>query len=238
MSPIAYSFAYQPIVDASQRSIVSFEALVRGKNNEPAYKILDSMSPEVLHLVDEDLRSAAISLSATLAIGCNLNLNLVPQNVVKSPSAISSTLEKAQLCGIEANRITLEITENEIIDDIKGFADMINQYRYSGIKFSIDDFGAGYAGLKLLADFQPESIKLDMQLVRDIESKGPRQAIVRGIARTCLDLGIDIIAEGVETTDEYWWFRSEGIDLFQGYLFAKPGFEQLPEAFFPATEFE
>ena len=72
-----------------------------------------------------------------------------------------------------------------------------------------------------------------MVLVRDVHSKGPRQAITRGVLRTCEDLGIDVIAEGVETIDEYHWLFDEGIHLFQGYLFAKPGFERLPAAHFP-----
>ena len=108
------------------------------------------------------------------------------------------------------------------------FTSEVNKYRSSGLLFAIDDFGSGYAGLNLLAEFQPNLIKLDMHLVHGIEHKGPRQAIVRGILRTCLDLGIDIIAEGVETADELDWLRSEGIDLFQGYFLAKPAFEQLP----------
>ena len=102
-----------------------------------------------------------------------------------------------------------------------------------GVQFAIDDFGAGYAGLNLLADFQPDTLKLDMSLVRDVESKGPRQAIVRGVIRTCQDLGIDIVAEGVESLGEYGWLRCEGISLYQGYLFARPAFRALPEVRFP-----
>ena len=99
------------------------------------------------------------------------------------------------------------------------------------MKVAIDDFGAGYAGLNLLSEFQPEFIKLDMHLVRGIESNGPRQAIVRGIVRTCADLGIDIIAEGVETVNEFQWLYQEGIKFYQGRLFADPAFEQLPQTF-------
>ncbi len=98
----------------------------------------------------------------------------------------------------------------------------------------IDDFGSGHAGLALLDHYQPEMISLSMWLVRGIESHGARQAILRGLVQTCSDLGIDIIAKGVETHEEYGWLRDEGIDLFQGYLFAKPGFEQLPRPMLPA----
>jgi len=71
-------------------------------------------------------------------------------------------------------------------------------------------------------------IKLDMNLVRGIGHRGPRQSIARAIAMVCNDLGIDVIAEGIETQDEFTWFRDEGVRLFQGYYFAKPAFEALP----------
>ena len=77
-----------------------------------------------------------------------------------------------------------------------------------------------------------------MNLVRDIHSDGPRQAIVRGILQTCADLGIDVIAEGVETAPEYYWFKRHNVELFQGYLFAKPGFATLPGALFVADQIE
>jgi EAL domain-containing protein (putative c-di-GMP-specific phosphodiesterase class I) len=100
---------------------------------------------------------------------------------------------------------------------------------------AIDDFGAGYSGLNLLAEFQPDQVKLDMKLITGIERHGPRQAIVRAISQICSDLGIDIVAEGIETEDEYAWLASQGIRLFQGYLFAKPGFESFPAVHYPRT---
>ena len=79
----------------------------------------------------------------------------------------------------------------------------------------------------MLAEFQPNLLKLDMNLLRGVDNKGPRQAIIKGIMTTANDLGIEVIAEGVETPEEYQWLREEGIWLFQGYLFARPSFEQL-----------
>ncbi|MGI8548679.1 MAG: EAL domain-containing protein, partial [Gemmatimonadaceae bacterium] len=101
------------------------------------------------------------------------------------------------------------------------------------MKFAIDDFGAGHSGLNLLAYFQPDMIKLDRNLLRGIESRGPRQSITRAIVMVCTDLGIDIVAEGVETVEEFAWLEHAGVRLFQGYLFAKPGFESLPLARYP-----
>jgi EAL domain-containing protein (putative c-di-GMP-specific phosphodiesterase class I) len=102
-----------------------------------------------------------------------------------------------------------------------------------GLKVAIDDFGAGYSGLNLLAEFQPDQVKLDMKLIRSIESHGPRQAIVQAVNQICVDLGIDVIAEGVETQAEYEWLRSRRIFLFQGFLFARPALESLPTVHFP-----
>ena len=125
-------------------------------------------------------------------------------------------------------RVVLEVLEGAIIDDHAHFRERINTYRGIGVKVAIDDFGAGYSGLNLLADFQPDLVKLDMKLIGGISHHGPRQAIVRAITAICFDLGIDIIAEGVETEEEYAWLASQGVRLFQGYFFAKPGFESFP----------
>jgi EAL domain-containing protein (putative c-di-GMP-specific phosphodiesterase class I) len=110
---------------------------------------------------------------------------------------------------------------------------LLNRYRGQGVRLAIDDFGAGYSGLNLLADFQPDLIKLDMHLVRDIDRAGPRQAIARAVLQVCDDLGIEVIAEGVETVGEYHWLRRVGVRLFQGYLLGRPAFESLCMPVFP-----
>lgn len=227
-----FSFAFQPILHATRREVFSYEALIRGKQNEPAGYLLQQVAPCDLHKFDEESRIVAIEMAARLGLTAHLNLNLLPLSIESSPTAISSILEAANACGLRPEQVVLEILEKEMISDFERFEAAVNEHRGKGLLFAIDDFGAGHAGLNLLADFQPEFIKLDMNLVRGIESHGPRQAIVRGILRTCLDLGIDVIAEGVETTDEYAWLRSEGIELFQGWLFAQPGFEHLPQTFY------
>jgi EAL domain-containing protein (putative c-di-GMP-specific phosphodiesterase class I) len=115
-----------------------------------------------------------------------------------------------------------------MIQDMGRLRTVINRCRVRGLRIAIDDFGAGHSGLNLLAEFQPDLLKLDMNLVRDIPTHGPRQAIVRGVLQTCADLGIDVIAEGVETGAEFAWFQAHDVQLFQGYFFAGPAFECLP----------
>ncbi|GGB48743.1 hypothetical protein GCM10011607_06320 [Shewanella inventionis] len=103
-----------------------------------------------------------------------------------------------------------------------------------GFKTATDDFGSGFSGLNLLADFQTNIIKLDMGLIRNIHTDKTRQVIVKHCLAMMHELNITALAEGIETIEEYLWLKSIGIDLMQGYLFAKPGFESLPDIDFDA----
>ena len=182
---------------------------------------------------DEHLRITAIATAARLNLKCALNLNLMPQTLKSSGAPLESTLEAARQFHINVDQLTIEISETQFLGDISDYVENLNRFRSFGLSFAIDDFGCGYSGLNLLADFQPEILKLDSGLIRDISKRGPRQAIVRGVLRTAFDLGIDVVASGVETIEEYQWCADEGIELFQGDLFAKPGFEHFPAAYYP-----
>jgi EAL domain-containing protein (putative c-di-GMP-specific phosphodiesterase class I) len=228
----SFTFAFQPIVDANAREVFSHEALIRGLSNEPAYRILGQVPADRLLEFDQKARVEAIGLAVRLGIGSCLNLNFMPQSL-HSPASILTTLEAADRFHLPIDRLILEVTEGAVIDDQAQFAEVINEYRGLGLKVAIDDFGAGYSGLNLLTDFQPDQIKLDMKLVRGIEHHGPRQAIVHAIDQVCRDLGIDVIAEGIETVEEYAWLANAGVRLFQGYLFAKPTFESFPPVHYP-----
>lgn len=226
-----HTFAFQAIVDAASGTIFSYEALIRGRANEPAARVLQQIDPARAPEFQERILIEAIELASRLGLSVRLDVNVLPSSLSTSPTAITSVLEAAARCRLRPEQIVLEVLESEIIQDLDGFAAAVDAHRHSGLVFAIDDFGAGHAGLNLLADFQPDLIKLDMHLVRGVERRGPRQAIVRGIVRTCLDLGIEIIAEGVETGAELSWLRREGIELFQGMLLAGPAFEELSPAF-------
>ncbi len=229
----AFSYAFQPIVDVQEKRVFSYEALVRGPANEPAFHVLQRVPGISKYLFDQDTRVAAIDLAAKLKIDCVLNLNFLPRGLFEAPQSIRATVDAAIANNLPVENINLEVTEDEVITDCAHFAARLNEYRSLGLKITIDDFGAGYAGLNLLAELQPDQVKIDMNLVRGIDRHGPRQAIVCAVAQVCTDLGIDVIAEGIETLQEYQWFRDQGVYLFQGYLFSRPGFEHFPTVNFP-----
>lgn len=234
VDPLGFSFAFQPIVDIHTGLAYSHEALVRGLNGESAFHVLGRNGGVKMTVFDAACRAYAIEVAVRIGMDTNLNLNLLPSAALSRDSGLDSTVESALRHGFPLNRIIVEATEVEAIGDHAKFSKVIAEYRRAGMRFAIDDFGAGYSGLGLLAEFQPDIVKLDMALVRNIHRDGPRQSIVRAIAQVCLDLGIDLVVEGVETVEEFAWFEDHGVRLYQGYLFAKPAFEAMPAFLLPS----
>lgn len=229
-----FSMAFQPIVDVRDRSIFAYEALVRGLDGSGAAHILSQVTAENRYQFDQACRVKAVSLAARLGVHCHLSINFLPNAVYEPAACIRRTLEAAREHNFPTEHLIFEITENERVVDKDHLQRIMQEYRRRGFKTAIDDFGAGYSGLNLLAEFQPDIIKLDMELVRNIDSSHVRKAIVQGILVVCQALSIDVIAEGIESEGEYQTLRSMGVCYFQGYLFAKPAFEQLPIVHWPA----
>ena len=227
------SCAFQPIVDVSDQSIFSYEALVRGENGESAYEVISSIKDDDLIEFDQKARETAIAMAQKLGITTAININFLPRSIYNTDEHVCKTLKFAQEHGFKPSQLYLEVTEQEAIQEQKKFVKLANEYHGLGLNIAIDDFGAGYSGLNLLAEFPPDLVKLDIALIKAIHQNGPKQAIVKAIIQVCFDLGIDLLAEGVETLEEYHWLKNHGVEIFQGFLFAKPGFEKLPEVNFP-----
>lgn len=220
-----FSYAYQPIVDVGRGSVYAYEALVRGPNGEPAQTVLSQVGADNRYRFDQSCRVKAIKGAAQLGMVEHLSINFLPNAIYKPEICIRTTLESARAHHFPIGRIIFEATEGEAINDGARLAEILREYKRTGFLTAIDDFGAGYAGLNLLADFQPDIIKLDMHLVRGIDSNRARQVIARGILSTCAELGVRVIAEGIETPGERDFFVAAGVDLMQGYLFARPAFQ-------------
>ncbi len=227
-----FTFAFQPIADVADESVHSYEALVRGPRGESAFHILSLVDDANRYRFDQACRVKALTLASHLGLQTRININFMPNAVYKPELCIRTTVEAARALQMPLDRIVFEVMEGEQILDHAHLKHILSEYNRFGLQTAIDDFGAGFSGLNLLADYQPNYIKLDMHLVRDIDRNTPRQAIVRGVLAFCRDLGIRAIAEGVETFDEYVWLRRAGVEMFQGYLFAKPAFEALPSVDF------
>lgn len=224
-----FAFAYQPIVDLRDHSIFANEALVRGVNGEGALSILAHVNDDNRYRFDQLCRTRAIEGAAALNMQTHLSINFMPNAVYRPELCIRSTLEAAKKYDFPINRLIFETLESQPVDNYRHLTNILREYREFGFKTAIDDFGAGYSGLNLLADFQPDLIKLDMALIRDVDRDRVRQAIVRGIVTICAELNVTVIAEGIESAGERDFLADCGIFLMQGYWFAKPAFKSLAQ---------
>ncbi len=229
-----FSMAFQPIVDTIEKKVYSQEALVRGPKGESAQSVLSQVNSKNRYQFDQACRVKGIALASRLNIQSFLNINFLPNAVYEPATCIRTTLNASKEYNFPLNRLVFEMTEGEEIKNHNHIINIFTEYKNYGFLTAIDDFGAGYSGLNLLAKFQPDIIKLDMELIRDIDKNTVAQKIVKAVTGICHDLKIKVIAEGIETPEEYKVLSGMGIRYFQGFLFAKPMFEGLSDIHYPS----
>ncbi|SEC64984.1 EAL domain-containing protein [Terriglobus roseus] len=229
----SFSMAFQPIVNVLDGTTFAYEALVRSEAGESAHSVLSRVQPRNFHLFDKACRSRAMTdairwglLQDPLPSLC---VNVNPNAAISANSHLRLTCDEAVSVGFPLNRMIIELVEDDEICDFDGLKRVLDDYRACGVKIAMDDFGAGYSGLKLMSKLQPDIIKLDMALISRLHVDRTSQVIVKAIVQACFELGITTIAEGVETYETALRLRDMGVVYQQGYYFARPGFEHLPQ---------
>jgi len=213
--------AYQPIVRVSDSSIMAYEALMRA--NEPSLPhpgaMLDAAERSGrIHDLGRAVRDNVVMGAGAAESAWLFFVNLHPEDL------LDETLYSARgPFSLLARRVVLEITERASLDHVPRLQEKIAQLRALGFQIALDDLGAGYAGLTSFTQLEPEFVKLDMSLVRDIHVNPIKRKIVRSMVQLCRDMGKQIIAEGIETAEERDVVAELGCDLLQGYFFARPG---------------
>lgn len=237
----AIRMAFQPIVDIEAGRVFAHEALVRSANGEGAVHVLSQVTDENRYNFDQTCRVTAIKTASRIELQTPISINFMPNAVYEPANCIRATLGAAAKTGFALDRIIFEFTEGEDMTGSDKLNEIIQEYARHGLRTAIDDFGAGYSGLNKLAELQPDYVKLDMDLTRNLDLDRRRRAIVRHTARLCEELGIQVIAEGIETVAEIAAVRDAGIQLVQGYVFSKPRLEEgfrdseILRAFLPST---
>ena len=224
----SFTMAFQPIIDLDSAEVYAYEALVRPPGGGSAADVLSQINEQNRYSFDQACRVKAIELAARLEMEAILSINFLPNAVYQPAACLQKTFEAAERARFPVHHLMFEVTENEPARDVGHLQSIFKEYKRHGMITAIDDFGAGHAGLNMLADFQPDVLKIDMALTRSIHSDEVRDKIVNAIVGLCRSLHISVIAEGIETIDEAVALRALGVRLFQGYLFARPGMEQLP----------
>jgi EAL domain-containing protein (putative c-di-GMP-specific phosphodiesterase class I) len=211
---------FQPIVSWPKRSTFGYEALLR--SGEPLLPHPGAMLDAAerlgrVHDLGRHVRAAVATAATSLPEGVLLFVNLHTHDLTDEELfAKDAPLTRS------ASRVVLEITERASLHDINDVQARVERLRRLGFRIAIDDLGAGYAGLTSFALLQPEVVKLDMSLVRDVHLAPTKRTLVRTMTSMCRELGMLVVAEGIETAEERDVLTDAGCELLQGYLFARP----------------
>lgn len=213
--------AYQPIVRASDRALYGYEALMRSKEASLPHPgaILDA-AERLARVHDVGRRVRAI---APLPLPSAPESAFLFVNLHSADLADESLVDPDGMLVCSASRVVLEITERATLEGVKGVDKRIAELREIGFRIAIDDLGAGYAGLSSFALLEPDVVKIDMTLVRDVEKTPTKAKLIQSVCSVCRDLNVTVVAEGIETVQERDCLLELGCDLLQGYLLARPG---------------
>lgn len=217
---IDFRMAYQPIVWTSDSRIRGFEALLRAGRDE-------FTGPEEMLVAAQELDRTRELGRATRARVAG-DANELPDDVILFVNLLPADLLDTDLYAPDAPlsaiapRVVLELTERSPLDAVAGLTERLERLRELGFRIALDDVGAGYAGLASLTHMEPDVIKLDRSLIRDVDRSPRRRAVVRSLVSLCKSLHIGLIGEGVERLAEADALRDLDVEQLQGFYFAMP----------------
>ena len=212
---------YQPVVHYRSRSVFGYEALVRTGEPTlatPAARLAAAARLGRMRDVGRLGRASVARDMDTVVAAVRVFVN-VHTAELEDPELLSRSAPLSR----HAARVVLEITERASLDVVSDVAAKVETLRRIGFGIAVDDLGAGYAGLTAFAQLLPEVVKIDMSLVRHVEQEPVKRELIRHIAALCSDMGMQVVAEGVESAAERDALVGAGCELMQGYLFARPG---------------
>lgn len=217
---------YQPVIACREASVFGYEALIRGPSDSPLHSPLNlfDAASRAGRLAELDLlcRQVAIRQFAQLALPGRLFLNVTPQVVVEKDFPTGATLAFLAEAGLAPERVVIELTEQFPIHDYDVMRAAVEHYRAIGLSIAIDDLGAGYSSLRHWSELKPDFVKLDRHFVQGVDQDSGKRQFIRSILELSKSMGSRVIAEGIETLEEYRNLWSMGLELGQGYYFARP----------------
>jgi EAL domain-containing protein (putative c-di-GMP-specific phosphodiesterase class I) len=229
------STLFQPIVSLKDGNLIGYEALSRGPKDSPLFSPLAllKVAAQQNKLWDLELlfRTKAIEKACDIRSDLLLFLNVDPNIIKDIHFKKGFTKEFLSKHNISPKSIIFEITERTAIEDYKSFTAILKNYTDQGYKIAIDDTGAGYSGMRTITETKPHYIKIDMDLIRDIDKDFFKQAIIKAFVYLANTTNIKLIAEGIETKEELQILIQLGIHAGQGYFLQKPEytFKEIPQ---------
>lgn len=220
---------FQPQVETQTGLIVGAEALARWhhpKAGELGAETLFQLATrtDCLAELSEHVQRRAVAAAASwpsVLRHLRLSVNIIAADTVR-PDFEESFLSMVRGSGFDPTRLTLEVTETELIENLEAAAGLLERLREKGVSIALDDFGTGYSSLLYLKALPLDALKIDKRLTEDISGSGRDRIVVRSVIGMARALGLQVIAEGVETEEQRALLVREGCDLYQGYLCSPP----------------
>ncbi|MFB6261337.1 MAG: EAL domain-containing protein, partial [Thiohalorhabdaceae bacterium] len=216
---------------ANPQRIFAFEALLRGRQADGELvaggPIMGQAAlADMMFQVDLAARRSAVrGFGARAGPEQKVFINFSPTSIYDPAYCLRTTFRAVEEMGLRPDQVVFEVTESEDVGDTTNLTEVLNYYRDSGFGVALDDLGSGYASLNMLHTLNPDVVKLDMGLVRDVDQQPHKAALVAKLLEAAASMGIRSVAEGVETPGEFNWVRDHGADLVQGFLIGRPDSE-------------
>jgi len=217
---------YQPIINLDNASVFGYEALCRGPVNSSLHSPVNLFETAerngFLYTLESLVRELSIRRFRELELSAKLFLNLNSRVINEPGFAKGQTRRLVHHLGLKSCQVVFEITERNSIKDFPGFRKALEHYRKQGFLVAIDDAGAGYSSIQAIAEIQPDFIKIDMSLIRNVDKDRTKQAVLETLVTLAGKINSSLIAEGIETYEELAVIKGLGIGLGQGFYLGFP----------------
>jgi EAL domain-containing protein (putative c-di-GMP-specific phosphodiesterase class I) len=219
---------FQPVVLPDAETVWGYECLMRGIGDDgeripPNQLLAWAKTENLLSMLDRVCRETHLRNAAAHIPGDKtILINFIPTAIYEPAFCLQSTLKVVRETDLDPSQIVFEVVESEHVRDSEHLCNILDFYREGGFRTALDDLGAGFSGLNMLASLKPDLLKLDLELVQGAAEQFVHRTIVQGLVNIAKECGQMILAEGIETEAQFELMRELGVDLFQGYYFGKP----------------
>ncbi len=221
---------FQPIIDIQTSNIYGYESLVRGVEDDGSLIYPDKLfgwakDGDMLFYLDRACRETSLKTAAVKNIHAKVFINFIPTAIYDPNHCLQSTVAWAKQLNFDPKNIIFEVVESEYVTDIEHLKTILDFYKSQGYMVALDDVGSGYSSLNMIAKLLPDIIKIDREIIDNIDTNAVNQSIFKAIVQIAKENGIIVLAEGIERAEELAFCAKEGADLAQGYYFGKPSAE-------------
>ncbi|MGM0844361.1 MAG: EAL domain-containing protein [Bacillota bacterium] len=218
---------FQPIMDLQRDELYGYESLLRSGDMEKEISpgsLFKTANETGLHsLLDQRARETAIRCRKDhLQRGVKSFINFLPSTIYNPEFCLQHTFSYVEKYEVDPADLVFEVVETEQIEDVEHLKKVFEVYRREGMKVALDDVGAGFSTLEMLSKLKPDYVKIDRSYIKDCDQNKGNQSFLKDVTRISRELGISVLAEGIERKEELQYCKSLGVDLGQGYYIGKP----------------